>query len=542
MPARTARGWIDGSLGAQFIAILTGVGLLGSVAITLLLAIVITPGFDRLEIEAAAAQRGRVAAMLAEIGERTAAAAGTARPGDPPAAYSVDALLPLARRDDARLRYRIERGGVTIVARGARMAAVRRLDAPTLRRLTGLGVTIEQGSGSAIVRDGNRIAATLPLTDSDGRVAGRLRLSMPRDLSVLGQRMLLLAVGGSTLLLLIVLAVLRRSITALVLQPLERLEAHMLAVRETGVPAPLAADPRADEIGSVTRSFDAMLAQLADLRECMAAQSYRLGQSESAVAMIHNVRNALTPVSTILSQGLAQPPAADPALVARALAELAGDAVPAARRRKLAGFVAAALEAEQAARTERLERLEIGRASMRQALSIIGWQPADAHARPHVAPCDVAEIVAQNVAIARFAGALPVALTMPDGPAWAIANRVVLSQIVGNLLANAVEAIAATGRSGRINATIERAGDRLVLSIVDDGEGFDAARSASLFQRGFSTRADKAGGLGLHWCANAANAMGGTLTLESDGAGRGARARLTLRTDGVDQAGARAAA
>ncbi|WP_294263191.1 sensor histidine kinase [uncultured Sphingomonas sp.] len=542
MPARAARGWIDGSLGAQFIAILTGVGLLGSVAITLLLAIVITPGFDRLEIEAAAAQRDRVAAMLAEIGERTVAAAGTARPGDAAAAYSVDALLPLTGRDDARLRYRIERGRVTIVALGARLAAVRRLDAATLAHITGLTVAVERGTGSAITRDGDRIAATLPLTDSDGRVAGRLRLSMPRDLSVLGQRMLLLAVGGSTLLLLIVLAVLRRSITALVLQPLERLEAHMLAVRETGVPAPLAADPRGDEIGSVTRSFDAMLAQLADLRERMAAQSYRLGQSESAVAMIHNVRNALTPVSTILSQGLAQPPAADLALVGRALAELAGDTVPAARRQKLAGFVAAALEAEQAARTERLERLEIGRASMRQALSIIGRQTADAHERPHIAPCDVAEIVAQNAAIARFAGALPVALVVPDGPAWAIANRVVLSQIVGNLLANAVEAIAATGRSGRIDATIECAGDRLVLTIADDGEGFDAAHSSRLFQRGFSTRSDKAGGLGLHWCANAANAMGGTLTLESDGPGRGARARLTLRTDGADQAGTRAAA
>lgn len=542
MRARGARGWIDGSLGAQFIAILTGVGLLGSVAITLLLAIVITPGFDRLEIEAAAAQRDRVAAMLAEIGERAAAAAGTARPGDAAAAYSVDALRPLTGRDDARLRHRIERGGVTIVARGARLAAVRRLNAAALTRITGLSVAVERGTGSAITREGERIAATLPLTDSDGRVAGRLRLSMPRDLSALGQRMLLLAVGGSTLLLLIVLAVLRRSITALVLQPLERLEAHMLAVRETGVATPHAADPRGDEIGRVTRSFDAMLAQLADLRERMAAQSYRLGQSESAVAMIHNVRNALTPVSTILSQGLAQPPAADPALVGRALAELAGDTVPAARRRKLAGFVAAALEAEQVARVERLERLEIGRASMRQALSIIGRQPGDLNTRPHVAPCDVAEIVAQNAAIARFAGALPVALAMPEGSAWAIANRVVLSQIVGNLLANAVEAIAATGRSGRIDATIEHAGDRLVLTIADDGEGFDAARSGQLFQRGFSTRSDKAGGLGLHWCANAANAMGGTLTLESDGPGRGARARLTLRKDGADQAGTRAAA
>ncbi|MDQ2879195.1 MAG: histidine kinase, partial [Pseudomonadota bacterium] len=49
-----------------------------------------------------------------------------------------------------------------------------------------------------------------------------------------------------------------------------------------------------------------------------------------------------------------------------------------------------------------------------------------------------------------------------------------------------------------------------------------------LFQRGFSTRAHKSGGLGLHWCANSMLAMGGSLALESEGAGRGAVAVLTL--------------
>lgn len=544
MPARAARGWIGGSLGAQLVAILTGVGLLGSIAITLLLAIVITPSFDRLEIEAAATQRDRVAAMLAEIGERTVTAAGMARPGDRAAAHGVDALYSVRAGDGARLRYAVEGGRLAIVARGARMVAVRRIDAATLARRIGLGVAILPGvdDGRTIRRDGGHIAMTLPLAGSDGRVAGRLRVSMPRDLSLLGRRMLMLAVGGSTLLLLIVLAVLRRSITALVLQPLGRLEAHMQDVRRSGVPTPLAAEPRGDEVGSVARSFNAMLAQLADLREQVEAQSYRLGQSESAVAMVHNVRNALTPVSTILSQGLAQPPPVEPALAARALAELAGDDVPAARRRKLSAFLAAAFEQEQAARAERLERLELGREAMRHALSIIGRQQADAHARPHLAPCDVTEIVAQNAAIARFAGALPVTLDLPAAPHWAIANRVVLSQIVGNLLANAVEAIAATGREGRIAVAAAAAGDQVILTIADDGEGFDAGRAAHLFQRGFSTRAEKAGGLGLHWCANAANAMGGTLTLESDGPGRGARARLTLRAAPADQAGTRAAA
>ena len=47
-------------------------------------------------------------------------------------------------------------------------------------------------------------------------------------------------------------------------------------------------------------SFNAMLRQLKDLREQIEVQSFALGRSESAVAVMHNVRNALNPISTIL--------------------------------------------------------------------------------------------------------------------------------------------------------------------------------------------------------------------------------------------------
>jgi len=57
-----------------------------------------------------------------------------------------------------------------------------------------------------------------------------------------------------------------------------------------------------------------------------------------------------------------------------------------------------------------------------------------------------------------------------------------------------------------------------------------------VFQRGFSTREHKSGGLGLHWCANSMTAMGGTLRLESEGRGMGAVAILTLRAATSDGA------
>ncbi len=111
-----------------------------------------------------------------------------------------------------------------------------------------------------------------------------------------------------------------------------------------------------------------------------------------------------------------------------------------------------------------------------------------------------------------------------------MASRVILSQVIGNLFGNAVESIEARGTgSGSITATITQSGDRVTIHIRDDGEGFPPNVAGTLFQRGFSTRAHKSGGLGLHWCANSVNAMQGSLRLESDGPGLGAVAILTLQ-------------
>ena len=66
--------------------------------------------------------------------------------------------------------------------------------------------------------------------------------------------------------------------------------------------------------------------------------------------------------------------------------------------------------------------------------------------------------------------------------------------------------------------------------IRDNGEGFDPACSEHLFERGFSTRRERSGGIGLHWCATSAAAMQGALKLISDGPGRGATAILALQS------------
>ena len=454
---------------------------------------------------------------------------------------ATDLARAVARGNSGRFYARL---GGTVAAIG--VAQVRRSDgsgvprgyvlmartigAEQLGAILQVQARVDPAAGDAeVVTPGARTTRiAVPILGADGHAVAAARFGVPRDASLLGRRMLLLAVAGSTLLLLIVLVVLRRAIARLVLAPLARVEGHMQQVRASGSLTLLEDEGRGDEIGALGRAFNAMLSQLKDLREQIEVQSFALGRSESAVAVMHNVRNALNPISTILSQGVAQEPAIDRAMVDRALGELAQGDVPAARRAKLAAFVEAALAAEATARAAMRGELAVGREAMAHVLEIIGQQQKQAHERPELERCDVTEIVARNASIARYSQLASIAFSFPAQPHFAMASRVILSQVIGNLFGNAAEAIAAGGVGGSIAVSIVELDAKVVVTIRDDGEGFDPEQAPSLFQRGFSTRAHKSGGLGLHWCANSMTAMGGTLELRSAGRGLGAEAILTL--------------
>ena len=248
-------------------------------------------------------------------------------------------------------------------------------------------------SGTITPGDGTmRIA--VPISGPAGHAVASAAFTVPRDISMLGKRMLILAVAGSTLLLLVVLLMLRRMITRLVLKPLHRVENHMQIVSGSGALGLLPDEARRDEIGSLGRSFNAMLRARLEgsrrLHEQLEVQGFSLGRSESAVAVMHNVRNALNPISTILSQGIAQPAPMDRSTLDRAVAELASDNLPQLRREKLIAFVTAAIEAEARDRDERRRQLLIGREAMSHVLEIIGEQQEAGHDRPELEPCDVA--------------------------------------------------------------------------------------------------------------------------------------------------------
>jgi signal transduction histidine kinase len=105
-------------------------------------------------------------------------------------------------------------------------------------------------------------------------------------------------------------------------------------------------------------------------------------------------------------------------------------------------------------------------------------------------------------------------------------DRSRVDQILTNLLSNAVK----YGGGKPILVTLARSGEQVSLTVADEGMGIAVADQARIFQRFERAVAGHrvAGlGLGLWISRQLADAMGGTLTVESD-VGRGARFTLLL--------------
>lgn len=102
-------------------------------------------------------------------------------------------------------------------------------------------------------------------------------------------------------------------------------------------------------------------------------------------------------------------------------------------------------------------------------------------------------------------------------------------QILVNLINNAKQALdAGTNRPPQIILRLKTIDDeRVRVEVEDNGEGISQDNLARVFEHGFTTRVD-GHGFGLHSCILAAHEMGGDLTVQSAGPGRGALFILEL--------------
>jgi two-component system sensor histidine kinase BaeS len=191
------------------------------------------------------------------------------------------------------------------------------------------------------------------------------------------------------------------------------------------------------------------------------------------------------------------------------------------------GVVADDAESRQVMRTQ-LRRLRRLTTDVREIAA------AEEHALAlHLESCDATELARTAVVAARpryQQKAVNLRLDAAQVPTVrADAERV--HQVLANLLDNALRH---TPTGGHVTVTVDSGGGRVRLLVNDDGEGLPADQLQAVFERFHRadparTRDDGEGsGLGLTIARAIMTAHGGTLTADSEGAGRGVTFTVTL--------------
>jgi two-component system, NtrC family, sensor kinase len=287
---------------------------------------------------------------------------------------------------------------------------------------------------------------------------------------------------------------------------------------------------RSDELGTLAKAFDNMVERLAQTRRELVDRSFESGAAENASGVLHNLGNAMTPLSVnvaSLQQQLGTMSVDD---LQQALHELQDTTCDAERRRDLQQFLqlsVAELQRSQKVASERLRDI-LEQASVIQA--VLTEQRQLQRSGPVLLPMTPSELITLSLQQVAQAHRDRLALDISSGLA-ALGSLslpcTTLGMVLQNLIQNAAEAAAGSGMERarlRIGADVLTADGQqaLRITIADDAAGVAPENISKLFEKGYSTKSRATNsGLGLHWCANTLRALGGSISAHSDGLGKG---------------------
>ncbi len=286
--------------------------------------------------------------------------------------------------------------------------------------------------------------------------------------------------GLSFVIILLTAALLFFAVRYLIVRPIDRVVAHMLAYRDDPEDARRIIEPR-----SGARELEEAEQALRDLQLRLTAslkQKERLAALGSAVAKIsHDLRNMLT-TAQILADRL----------------EASDD--PAVRRNspKLVGSLSRAVSLCE-------RTLAFGRAE----------EPPPEIAPTRLAPLaeevmEVERLAAGEGAPVRFVAAVP-----PD--LVAEADREQIFRVLANLVRNAGQAIGASGNPGEVRIEAQGIETGVEIRVTDTGPGLPQKARENLFQPFLGGARRGGSGLGLAIAADLVRGHGGTLELVGTG-------------------------
>jgi sensor domain CHASE-containing protein len=375
------------------------------------------------------------------------------------------------------------------------------------------------------------------LKDIYGKPALLVRAKVRRSITLRGDLATRIATAMNMVSGVVVMLVIWYTLRRMVIKPLVTVTRHMQGIGDKDLKSRLGLKRR-DEIGVLAGEFDRLTQRLDESRTKTLETAHRAGMAEIATGVLHNVGNAINTVNVnaeLLAEAVktSKVPGLEKAaaLLKEQQPRLAEFAATDPRFPKLVDYLislSGTLAQQQASMMEQIETLQ---GKVHHIRDIVSTQQAYAGAPEFRKEEDLLNLLEdalrinadlldrQHVTVERMFSIVP---QLP-------VNRVKLMQILTNLVKNAAEAIRETGRgSGRLVVMAAPASDGgAIVRITDDGVGIKPEHLKKSFSHGFTTKHD-GHGFGLHYCANALTEMGGRITVESDGEGKGATFTVTL--------------
>lgn len=386
-------------------------------------------------------------------------------------------------------------------------------------------------SGNAIVEERtNSFSTLIALRGPSQELLGTIEFQTDKAISRSGEAAIQSAVIAMAFSFTGLALAIAFGVERTVVRRLSALQAYVSSMKGERKKTPQWLSNSSDEIGELALRFDNLNVELDEAEQELRQQSYVQGKADSAVGLLHNVRNAMGPLQVKYDKWMADSSSNIYSQLRLALSELDAEDTPPERRQALEKFIKLALEQVLTKSEERLVELRQVKGSIDQITGILSEYDFDSSAKLTNEPVNLASLIKKEVANQQLVERCNIHLDLPDDLPRVIANHLHLAQVIGNLLRNSVESMRAQ-RAEPMRLVVEWRevqGGRVAVSISDNGAGIDPQDIPKLFERGFSTKSSQSGGMGLHWSANAARAMNGKLELFSDGPGRGAQARIIL--------------
>jgi signal transduction histidine kinase len=390
--------------------------------------------------------------------------------------------------------------------------------------------------------DENVLHAYTMIPDLVGNPEILVRARVDRDVTRSGASAVnyaLLSTLGTAVLIFFVLL---RLLQHVVVNPLGQLAEHAMLIGQCEDTSARIGSDRDDEIGKLSREFDAMIEKLERSREQLGRASRLAGMSEIATGVIHNVGNVLNSVNvsaSLVIRKAEQLSLRDLEQMHSVLQQneqrLAEFLEEDPRGKHLLPFLEELIRELSSQRGEIIAELRGLEGGLDHIMKLVRAQQAYAGNRGVFEPTDLPLLVDEALTICqqsyKYTADVSVTREFEDLPKVPV-DRNKLMEVLVNLIQNAAEAMVEAGvEEKRLTLRLNSPREGVVrLEVADNGIGISPEDQERVFQHGFTTK-EKGHGFGLHSAANAATEMCSHLAVSSEGPGRGATFTLDLPMD-----------